>query len=204
MYKPVSAHYQTGGLWSLSRDYQCLVFIHFNQMWFWMDLVRDAFLHDSRKSLMAVDQLFRILPPNLLLLILWTLCPRDFNPSYSEVVWVNGHLMALCSQPYCHWFCVICQYCGIFSWVSVSLSGKMVLVLSTSRTTVKNKWYKKCYVLEQCASNIKEWWILIIASMLPPFSHTGTFWKISLLKSISINLKYCWPFSFKYLYFLKP
>lgn len=93
----------------------CLVIIKqvdfeaYLESWCWLDLLRDASLCDSRKSLMAGNQVLGIQPPNLAILVQWTLHPAGiFSSSCAEAVCLNGPLMALWSLPYCHWFCVTC------------------------------------------------------------------------------------------------
>lgn len=158
MCPPVSAHDQTGGIGSLSRELMGL------------DLLRDASLCDSRKSLMAGNQLLGIWPPNLAILVRWTVHPAGvFSSSCAEAVCLNGPLMALGSPPIAMdsvWLV------SITFWVSVSSSGKMVLVPSTSRTIGRNTGHKRCYVLEQHAS-WRTQWVRIIAFTLPCFSHMG-------------------------------
>lgn len=122
------------------------------ESWCWLDPLRDASLCDSRKSLTAGNQLLGIWPPNLAILVRWTLRPAGVFNSYApkQCVWMalswpfGVHLIAIDSV----WLVSI----GESFWVSVSSSGKMVLVLSTSRTIGRNKGHQRCDVLEQHAS----------------------------------------------------
>lgn len=71
------------------------------ESWCWQDLLRDASLCDSGKPLMAGNQFFRILPPNLAILVLWTFasCWRlqffMLRSSVSEWTSHGVHLIAI-------------------------------------------------------------------------------------------------------------
>lgn len=70
-----------------------------------------------------------------------------FSFSCSKAVCLNGPLMESTLLPL-----ILCDLLALLHLsVSVSSSGKMVLVLSTSRTIGRDKGCKKCYVLEQRA-----------------------------------------------------